>query len=140
MSGKILHHPMIDTKLSDKALSLPGATVRIHLPTRPLPNPPLLSDPPSPIRSSVATLLEANLARSAQTETKRAPQLPRLAAAVEAKNKHHLLADSVKVEAPIGTATPMPSAHTGETPISLCWGLLTTSAAILFLQIWNYLS
>jgi hypothetical protein len=37
--------------------------------------------------------------------------------------------------------TPPPqSLARNEIPMPLCWGLLTASAAILILQIWNYLS
>lgn len=39
------------------------------------------------------------------------------------------------------TVTPPPQALApNEIPMPFCWGLLTAAAAILILQIWNYLS
>jgi hypothetical protein len=50
------------------------------------------------------------------------------------------------VEAPATRVTvapktePQPVSKIDQMPVSLCWGLLGASAAILILQIWNYLS
>jgi hypothetical protein len=38
------------------------------------------------------------------------------------------------------TLSAQPFAHVNEVPMPVCWGLITASAAILILEIWNYLS
>jgi hypothetical protein len=38
------------------------------------------------------------------------------------------------------SAMPAPKTRIDEIPMPLCWALLATSAVILILQIWNYLS
>ena len=51
-----------------------------------------------------------------------------------------------KIEMPATTVTVTPAPQAtpksaiDQVPMPLCWGLLATSAAVLILQIWNYLS
>ena len=127
-------------------------TVRIQLPTRPLPDPPLAHDSPSPVRATVAAVMPDQITtQSPKRETARIGALPGppLKPAMEMR-KNRPLIDSPKVEASMTKGTvapgpgplpqPAPQIRADDLPVSLCWGLLGTSAAILILQIWNYLA
>jgi len=80
-------------------------------------------------------------------ETARITVLPNPPAkpAMEMKKMQPLI-DLPAVDVPTTTVTvaskiePQPISKIDEIPMSLCWGLLGASAAILILQIWNYLS
>jgi hypothetical protein len=117
--------------------------VRIHLPTRPPSNPP---DQPSPVRTAAAAMLAQMTIHSPKKEPARITILPNPPAktAVEMKKTQPLINLPV-VEAPATRVPiapkiePQPVSKIDEIPIPLCWGLLGVSAAILILQIWNYL-
>ena len=84
---------------------------------------------------------------SPKKETTRITILPDPPAklAVEMKKTQPLI-NLPAVEAPATSVTvapkiePQPVSKIDEMPTPLCWGLLGVSAAILILQIWNYLS
>ncbi len=128
-----------------------GETVRIHLPTRPPPvDPPPVPDSPSPLRAAAAVAPAPMTTHSPKKETARITVLPDPPAkpVVEMKKTQPLI-DLPPVEAPatkiIVTSQPQqvpvePVAKLDQIPMPLCWGLLAASAAILILQIWNYLS
>ena len=65
--------------------------------------------------------------------------------AVQMKETQPLI-DLPAMETPATTVTltpepaPTPQLRIDQIPMPLCWGLVTVSAAILILQIWNYLS
>jgi len=65
--------------------------------------------------------------------------------AVEMKKTQPLI-DLPAMETPATTVTLTPAPESepqpriDQIPMPLCWGLLAASAAILILQIWNYLS
>jgi hypothetical protein len=42
--------------------------------------------------------------------------------------------------APVTIAPPAPQALIESIPMPLCWGLLLFSAAVLIIEIWNYIS
>ena len=82
---------------------------------------------------------------SPKKETARITVLPDPPAkpAVQMKKTQPLI-DLPKIEMPATTVTvtpqPLPQIAIAQIPVPLCWGLLAASAAILILQIWNYLS
>ena len=82
---------------------------------------------------------------SPKKETARITVLPDPPAkpAVQMKKTQPLI-DLPKIEMPATTVTvtpqPLPQIGIAQIPVPLCWGLLAASAAILILQIWNYLS
>jgi hypothetical protein len=114
-------------------------TVRIHLPTRP-PSNPAPADSPSPPRATAAPMTT----HSPKKETLPITAMPNSAAepAVEIKKTQPLIdLSTAEAPAPKVTITPGPTlTRVDEIPVPLCWGLLAASAAILILQIWNYLS
>ena len=61
--------------------------------------------------------------------------------AVQMKKTQPLI-DLPAIEIPSSTVTVTPKSplRIDQIPIPLCWGLLAASAAILILQIWNYIS
>jgi hypothetical protein len=61
--------------------------------------------------------------------------------AVQMKKTQPLI-DSPAMETPATTVTltPEPQLQIDHIPMQLCWTLLVASAAILILQIWNYVS
>lgn len=65
--------------------------------------------------------------------------------AVQMKKTQPLI-DLPAMEAPASTVTltpepaPQPQLRIDQIPMPLCWTLVAASAAILILQIWNYLS
>jgi hypothetical protein len=128
-----------------ESLTRPGETVRIHLPSRPPSNQPP-PDSPSAVRAA-ATAAPAPTAHIPKTETARITVLPDppTKPAVEMRKTHPLI-DLPRGEAPatkiIVTSQPQPEpvAKIDNLPMPLCWALLGASAAILILQIWNYLS
>src|SRR5438270_12676763 len=122
-------------------------TVRIHLPTRPPPNSPTGPiDSPSPARTAAAAMpAPMPTPASPKKETARITVLPDPPAkpAVQMKKTQPLI-DLPKIETPATTmtVTPQPTPQIGidRIPMPLCWGLLASSAAILILQIWTYLT
>ena len=147
---------MVTPSAKPPASSSPGRqTVRIQLPTRPPPNPPPAPEPPSPVRAAaVAMPAPAPMTtHSPKKETARITVLPDppVKRAVEMKKTQPLI-DLPAAEAPISKVTvaspPRPLApqpqqqqmRIDDIPMPLCWGLLAVSAAVLILQIWNYLS
>jgi hypothetical protein len=124
-----------------------GETVRIHLPSRPPSNPPPTSEPPSPVRAAAAAAPAPMTTPPPKKETARITVLPdpQPKPAVEMKKTQPLI-DLPRAEAPatkiIVTTPPQaePIATIDQIPMPLCWALLAVSAAILILQIWNYLS
>jgi hypothetical protein len=132
-------------------------TVRIHLPTRPRANPSTEpADSPSPMRAAAAAMpAPITPAASPKKETARITVLPDSPAkpAVQMKKTQPLI-DLAPIEKPSTTVTvasppqapppPRPQARPqtriDQIPMPLCWALLATSAAVLILQIWNYLS
>lgn len=138
-----------DSKGQTETPARSGQTVRIHLPSRPPSNQPP-PDPPSPVRAAAAAAPAPMTTHSPKKETARITVLPDPPAkpAVEMKKTQPLIG-LPKVEAPatkiIVTSQPQqPEPEAAATldniPMPLCWALLGASAAILILQIWNYLS
>jgi hypothetical protein len=114
-------------------------TLRIHVPTRP-PSNPAPADSPSPPRATAVPITT----HSPKKETPRITALsnPPAKSTVERKETQPLI-DWAMAEAPPTKVTVAPgptSTRVDEIPMPLCWGLLAASAAILILQIWNYLS
>jgi len=148
---------MVSPAAKPAAASVPGRqTVRIQLPTRPPPNPPPAPDSPSPVRAAAAAAMPAPMTtHSPKKETARITVLPDppVKPAVEMKKTQPLI-DLPRAKGPVTTvnvlatpqpaprpvAQPAPQMRIDDLPMPLCWGLLATSAAILILQIWNYLS
>src|SRR5256714_12641997 len=137
--------PQPDSPASASTIS--RDTVRIHLPTRPpeIP-PPAPTDSPSPARSAAAAMPEPMPTPAhPKKETARITVLPDPPSkpAVQMKKTQPLI-DLPKIETPATTVTVTPQAPPqigiDQIPVPLCWGLLAASAAILILQIWNYLS
>ena len=60
---------------------------------------------------------------------------------VEMKKTQSLI-DLPAIDKPVTTVnvTPQPEVRIDQIPMPLCWALLAASAAILILQIWNYVS
>src|SRR3954468_21990719 len=123
----------------------PRDTVRIQLPTRPPTNPPPAPvDSPSPIRASAAAMPAP--VTTPKKETARITVLPDPPAKspVQMKKTQPLI-DLPAMEKPATAVTVAPApepktqAWIDEVPMPLCWGLAAVSAAILILQIWNYL-
>lgn len=131
-------------------------TVRIHLPTRPPANPSSAPvESPSPVRSAAATMPAPMPPVGPKKETARITVLPDPPGkpAVQMKKTQPLI-DLPPIEKPSTTVTvapppqppPQPRAQTrpqtriDQIPMPLCWALLATSATVLILQIWNYLS
>jgi hypothetical protein len=121
-------------------------TVGMHLQTRQPSDLPPASDSLSPVSAATAVIPEpitapapkkglANLISAA----------PPANCAVEMK-KTQPLNDPSAVDTPATTGNvepqvrPTPISRTDEIPMPLCWALLGASAAILILQIWNYVS
>ena len=147
---------MVTPSAKPPASSAPGRqTVRIQLPTRPPPNPPPAPDSPSPVRAAAVAMPAPMPTHSPKKETARITVLPDppIKPAVEMKKTQPLI-DLPAAQAPISKVTvapapppPQPPAprsqpqmRIDDIPMPLCWGLLAVSAAILILQIWNYLS
>ncbi|HEX4638541.1 MAG TPA: hypothetical protein VH170_03550 [Chthoniobacterales bacterium] len=131
---------------SSAAASPARDTVRIHLPTRPPANPDAGAvDAPSPVRTSAVAMPAALTSPPPKKETARITLLPDPPAkpAVQMKKTQPLI-DLPAVEKPAiaVTVTPQQMAQTWveQVPMQLCWGLVAVSAAILILQIWNYIS
>ena len=129
----------------------PGDTVRIHSPARP---PGSQTGPiESPGRSAAAAMpAPITPPASPKKETARITVLPDPPAkpAVQMK-KTQALIDLPATERPTTTVAPTPQPTpkpppekpqlvVDQIPMPLCWALLGVSAAILTLQIWNYLS
>jgi hypothetical protein len=119
-------------------------TVRIHLPTRPPANPPTApADSRSPARAAAAAMPAPMTTHAPKKETARITVLPDPLAkpAVQMKKTQPLI-DLPAIETPSTTVTVTPEPQLGidQIPMPLCWALLAVSAAILILQIWNYLS
>ena len=137
--------PQPDAPSSEPARS--RDTVRIHLPTRPPANPTGPIDSPSPARVAAAAMPAPMPTPAApKKETARITVLPDPPAkpAVQMKKTQPLI-DLPKVEAPsmpvtVSAPPPAPRAGIDQIPMPLCWALFGISAAILILQIWNYLS
>lgn len=148
---------MVTPSAKPPASASPGRqTVRIQLPTRPPPNPPPAPEPPSPVRAAAVALPAPMTTHSPKKETARITVLPDppVKPAVEMKKTQPLI-DLPAAEAPISKVTvapsprppapqpqpqPQPQMRIDDIPMPLCWGLLAISAAVLILQIWNYLS
>ena len=144
---------MVTPSAKPPTSSPPGRqTVRIQLPTRPPPNPPPAPEPPSPVRAAAAAMPAPMTTHSPKKETARITVLPDppVKRAVEMKKTQPLI-DLPAAEAPISKVTiaspprppasqPQPQMQIDDIPMPLCWGLLAVSAAVLILQIWNYLS
>ncbi|HLW36331.1 MAG TPA: hypothetical protein VKS98_11800 [Chthoniobacterales bacterium] len=147
---------MVSPSAKPAASSVPGRqTVRIQLPTRPPPDPPPAPDSPSPVRAAAAAMPAPMTTHSPKKETARITVLPDppVKPPVEMKKTQPLI-DLPRAEGPVTkvnvVATPQPALRPvsepapqmriNDLPMPLCWGLLATSAAILILQIWNYLS
>jgi len=123
-------------------------TVRIRLPTRPPANPPSAPTEPFTQARSAAAAMPAPITTPApKKETARITVLPdpQPKPAVEMKKTQPLI-DLPAMETPATTVTltsapeSEPQPRIDQIPMPLCWGLLAASAAILILQIWNYLS
>jgi hypothetical protein len=125
-------------------------TVRIHLPTRPPANPPTAPiDSPSPVRTAAAAMpAPMPPPASPKKETARITVLPDPPSkpSVQMKKTQPLI-NLPAAQAPSPTVTvtpapppPVPQFQVDQIPMPLCWGLVAVSAAILILQIWNYLS
>jgi hypothetical protein len=122
-------------------------TVRIHSPTRPASNSPPPSEPPSRARAAATTMPAPMATDSSKKEAARITVLPAPPAkpAVEMKKTQPLI-DLPQVDTPAATVAVAPQVQRkpilriDEIPMPLCWALLGASAAILILQIWNYVS
>jgi hypothetical protein len=102
-------------------------TVRIHLPKRPPPDPSPPSNSASPVLATAAAMPTPVTAHAPEKETSRFAVLsdPPIEPAVEASVSEVTIAPQMRID---------------DIPTSLYWALLATSATILILQIWNYLS
>ena len=131
----------------------PRDTVRIDLPTRPPGSQTGPIESPSPVRSAAAAM-PAPIAPPVwpKKDTARITVLPDPPAkpAVQMKKTQPLI-DLPATERPTTTVAPTPQPTpkpppekpqlvVDQIPMPLCWALLGVSAAILTLQIWNYLS
>jgi hypothetical protein len=123
-------------------------TVRIHLPTRPPANPPSApADSPSPARVAAAAMPAPMTTPAPKKETARITVLPdpQPKSPVQMKKTQPLI-DLPAMETPATSVTltpepaPKPQLQIDHIPMPLCWTLLAVSAAILILQIWNYVS
>ena len=139
---------MVSPTAKPAASQSPGReTVRIQLPTRPPPNHPPLPDSPSPVRAAAAVMPAPITTHAPKKETARITVLPDppVKHAVEMKKTQPLI-DLPPAEAPVTRVTVAPTPQPAskmridDIPMPLCWALVATSAAILILQIWNYLS
>jgi hypothetical protein len=139
---------MVTPSVKPAASQSPGReTVRIQLPTRPPPNPAPPSDSPSPVRAAAAVMPASMPMPGPKKETARITVLPDPPGkpAVEMKKTQPLI-DLPAAEAPVTKVTvaptppPAPKMRIDDIPVPLCWALLATSAAVLILQIWNYVS
>lgn len=139
---------MVTPSAKPAASQSPGReTVRIQLPTRPPPNPPPPSDSPSPVRAAAAAMPAPMPIHGPKKETARITVLPDPPGkpAVEMKKTQPLI-DLPAAEAPVTKVTvapapsPAPKMTIDDIPMALCWALLATSATVLILQIWNYVS
>jgi len=120
-------------------------TVRIHLPTRAPASPPPSAPiaPVSPARAAAAAIPAPMTTPAPKKETARIAVLPdsRTKPAVEMKKTQPLIdLPSVEMPATRVIVAPEPRPRIDAIPMPLCWALLAASAAILILQIWNYLS
>jgi hypothetical protein len=120
-------------------------TVQIHLPTRSPANPPPSAPVAlvSPARAAAAVMPAPMTTPAPKKETARIAVLPdpRTKPAVEMKKTQPLIdLPSVEMPATRVTVAPEPRPRINAIPMPLCWALLAGSAAILILQIWNYLS
>src|SRR5947209_13668093 len=123
-------------------------TVRIQLPTRPPPNPAPPPDSPSPIRAAAAAIPAPLPPHTPKKETARITVLPDPPnkPAVEMKKTQPLIdlppsaTPVTRVTVAPAPAQPAAKSPLDEIPMPLCWALFAGSAAILILQIWNYLS
>jgi len=114
-------------------------TVQIHLPTRSPANP----SPSAPVALVSPARAAAAGMPAPKKETARIAVLPdpRTKPAVEMKKTQPLIdLPSVEMPATRVTVAPEPRPRINAIPMPLCWALLAGSAAILILQIWNYLS
>ena len=114
-------------------------TVRSYLPTRPPANPPSSSaDSPSPARATAAAMT----APAPKKETARIAVLSDPPKPPVQMKKTQPLIDLPAIEIPSSTVTVTPKSplRIDQIPTPLCWALLGASAAILILQIWNYVS
>ena len=130
------------------AASKPRETVRINLPTRgpanaSAPRPPTSTTEPAAITGGPATPMSAPSPAAPKKETARISVLPDPPSrpAVQMKKTQPLI-DVPAAERPASPVTVAPETRTvaAEIPRPLCWALLGVSAAILIIQIWNYLS
>jgi hypothetical protein len=130
----------------------PREAVRIHLPTRPPANAPATSAAsPSPTRVATAAMPAPVTTPAPKKQTARITELPnpQPKPTVQMKKTQPLI-DLPAMETPATkvTLTPTPEPppkskpqpRIDQIPMRLCWTLLATSAVILILQIWNYLS
>ena len=122
-------------------------TVRIHFPTRPPANPPSAPTEPLTQAGSAAAIPAPMTTPTPKKETARITVLPdpQPKPAVQMKKTQPLIdLPAMKTPATTVTLTPAPESQRqrriDQIPMPLCWGLLAASAAILILQIWNYLS
>jgi hypothetical protein len=127
----------LDSERSSRSQS--HEKVRIHLPTRSRANLSPPSDLPSPIRGAIPSPTTKNASENDAACIKLLPEAP-ARSSVEPKKMEPLM--DLPVECPTTklTAGPQLVARVNEIPMRLCWALLATSAAVLILQIWNYLS
>ena len=103
-------------------------------------------DAPSPPRAATAAM-PAPIPPAPKKETARITVLPDPPAkpAVQMKKTQPLI-DLPAMEKPVAPVTvsvapkPEPKAWVEQVPMPLCWALFALSAAVLILQIWNYLS
>ena len=121
-------------------------TVRMHLPTRQPSDLPPPSDSLSPVNAATADIPAPIIAQAPKKDLANWMSAASPGkCAVEMKKTQALLdlpavdtaATAVKVASQI---EPQPISRINEIPTPLCWALLGASAAILILQIWNYVS
>jgi hypothetical protein len=121
-------------------------TVRMHLPTRqPSDLPPAL-DSLSPVSAATAVFPGPSIAQVPKKDLANwMSAAPPTNCAVEMK-KTQPLNDPPAVDTPATAGKVAPQvrptsiSRIDEIPMALCWALLGASAAILILQIWNYVS
>ena len=116
-------------------------TLQVLLPPRPPTGHSPAPNGPSPIQVTAAAIPKPVAAHAPKQETSCIAVLPDSPVKPAAEMKEdQSLPDLPTVGTPVSKVTIAPQMQIDDIPTSLYWAVLATSAAILILQIWNYLS